>query len=87
MNIETSESDGVRLHMKQEYLKSTLANVIRSERCSCITNITGLQDFTFNNIKSATIQSNDKNVFIQIAEEYDSQQIRMWQYNLKVQKE
>ncbi|CAF3724853.1 unnamed protein product [Rotaria sp. Silwood1] len=77
------EGDDLRARMKQEYLRMTLANVIRSERFSYITDTTGLPDFIFNDIKTNSSEINDNNELIRTADEYDIQQIRMWQYNLK----
>ncbi|CAF1257771.1 unnamed protein product [Rotaria sordida] len=77
------EGDDLRARMKQEYLRMTLANVIRSERFSYITDITGLPDFIFNDRKTSSSEINDNNELIRTADEYDIQQIRMWQYSLK----
>ncbi|CAF4990080.1 unnamed protein product [Rotaria sp. Silwood1] len=87
LNKQAIEGDDLRARMKQEYLRMTLANVIRSERFSYITDITGLPDFVFNNIKSSSSEINDNNNLVRTANEYDIQKIKMWQYNLKSQKE
>jgi hypothetical protein len=86
-NEETNECEGVRARIKREYLKLTLASVIRSERFSCITDMTGLNEFV---LKSSDGQSNIKignDDLIRIANQNDFQEIRQWQYNLKTQKE
>ncbi|CAF4848164.1 unnamed protein product, partial [Rotaria magnacalcarata] len=87
LNDEIIENDGVRASTQREYLNSTLANVIRSERFSYINNIAGLPDFVYNNRESNSIQTNDTNDLLRVGNEHHTQQIHAWQHSLKTQKE
>jgi len=87
LNEDSIESSGARERMKREYLNSTLANIIQSERFSHINNNIAFSDSIFNNSVIPTTETNQNNALTYEANRQDIEQIRIWQYNLKMQKE
>ncbi|CAF1647843.1 unnamed protein product [Rotaria magnacalcarata] len=86
LNHDSIESIGVHERMIDEYLKLTLANIIRSERFFHINNNTAFSDSILNNSIIPSTNVNQKNVLVFEASRQDIEQIRIWQHNLKIQK-
>ncbi|CAF4065605.1 unnamed protein product, partial [Adineta steineri] len=88
LNKNSIECCGARERMKREYLKSILRNIILSERFSHINNNNNpFSDLILSNCIIQTTGGTESNVLAYAANRQDIEHIRIWQYNLKIQKE
>lgn len=87
LNDDAIQFSGAREQMKRQYLNSALANIIKAQRFSHINNSKPFSDSIFSNRTILTTEVNQDNVLMYEANPEDIERIRVWQYNLKIQKE
>ena len=80
------QQEGLRGRINREYVDITIANVIRSERFSHMSDVRGLSDLLTNNSITSSRGTTVDEVVARQANFEDIQQNRAWQHDLKNQK-
>jgi hypothetical protein len=81
------QQEGLRGRINREYVDITIANVIRSERFSHMSDVRGLSDLLTNNSITSSRRTTVDEVVARQANFEDIQQNRGWQHDLKNQKD
>jgi hypothetical protein len=81
------QQEGLRGRIHREYVDVTLANVIRSERFSHMSDVRGLSDLMTNNSITSSRRTTGDEFVARQANFEDIQQNRGWQHDLKTQKD
>ena len=81
------QQEGLRSRINREYVDITIANVIRSERFSHMSDVRGLCDLMTNHSITPSRRTTVDEVVVWQADFEDIQQNRGWQHDLKSQKD
>ena len=73
--------------MNREYVDTTIQSVMRSERFSHVSGVSGLSELMTNNSKTSSHRTTVDEVVARQANFEDIQQIRGWRHDLKNQKD
>ena len=87
INQNMTQNEGLRGRINREYVDTTIANVIRSERFSRVSDVTGLSDLMTNNSITSSHRTTSDEVVARQANFEDIQQNCGWQHDLKTQKD
>ncbi|CAF1514455.1 unnamed protein product [Didymodactylos carnosus] len=87
INQDMTQHEGLRGRMNREYVDTTIQSVIRSERFSNVSDVSGLSELMTNNSITSSHRTTVDEVVARQANSEDIQQIRGWQHDLKNQKD
>ena len=87
INGNLFQQEGLRGRINREYVDITIANVIRSERFSHVSDVSGLSELMTNNSITSSHRITIDEVVARHANVEDIQQNRGWQHDLKTQKD
>ena len=86
INQDMSQHEGLRGRINREYVDTTIQNVIRSERFSHVSDVSGLSELMTNNSITSSRRTTVDEVVARQANFEDIQQICGWQHDLKIKK-
>ena len=87
INQDMTQHEGLRGRINREYVDTTIQSVIRSERVSHVSDVSGLSELMTNNSITSSHRTTVDEVVARQANFEDIQQIRGWQHDLKNQKD
>ena len=87
INQDMTQHEGLRGRINREYVDITIQSVIRSERFSHVSDVSGLFELMTNNSITSSHRTTVDEVVARQANFEDIQQIRGWQHDLKSQKD
>ena len=87
INQNMTQNEGLRGRISREYVDTTIQSVIRSERFSLVSDISGLSELMTNNSITSSHRTTVDEVVARQANFADIQQNCGWQQDLKTQKD
>ena len=87
INQDMTQHEGLRGRINREYVDTTIQSVIRSERFSHVSDVSGLSELMTNNSITSSHRTTVDEVVARQANFEDIQQFRGWQHDLKNQKD
>ena len=87
INQNITQHEGLRGRMNREYVDTTIQSVIRSERFSHVSDVSGLSELMTNNSITSSHRTTVDEVVARQANFEDIQQNRGWQHDLKNRKD
>ena len=87
INQDMTQHEGLRGRINREYVDTTIQSVIRSERFSHVSDVSGLSELMTNNSITCSNRTTVDEVVARQANFEDIEQNRGWQHDLKNQKD